>query len=388
LETRAFEDDNKGTTKDNNLSLFTRLKVRTKHHKKWGETIRVIARADKYDPSRSVFIIEEAYTKYSSGNFEFSAGSQMFNWSATEAFHPADVINSRNFDSNLENAEKIGEPMLLGTYIGEESKYSVFFMPMLTKPILPQYTNRLNLSAGLPMAEPEFIDKSGKVIEGEYANQFGVRFEHSFDDADISLHYINHYDRTTPIAIPVLVGVTPTGILPLYLPVQQVGGSLQMVSGSWLIKSELAQRMFSKITSPTLGVLEIPNHLMFAFGLEYGWSTKSGSESTWVLEGQSLFGPDEDERAQISIFQRDLLLGYRYAFNDVRGQELFASIIYDIERSSEMLLNINYQRRLSSRWKLKAGYRMIDAKQKKALPVGLELIDGANQFYFDLTRYF
>lgn len=383
IESRFFEDDKKTETKDTSLGLFTKLKIKAKHGNNWSENLRLVARADKYDPTRSVFFFEEGYIQYKSGNFEYSLGAQMFNWSATEAFHPADIVNSRNYDSNLENAEKIGEPMLMGTYVGEESKFSLFIMPMFMKPILPQYTNRLSLSGGFPMEKPVFIDKEGAISDDDFALQFGARFEYTFDDSDLTLHFIDHIDRSTPT-----VKITAQGLLPIYLPVQEMGGTYQLVLNSWVVKLAGAHRDFKEVTNPIYGKMEVLDHSQMAFGLEYGWSSTSGSDTTLILEGQSIIGPDEDQRAAINIFQQDLLFGVRYAFNDVYSKEIFASLIYDIERSSEMLINFNFQRRISNQWKMSTGLRIVDAKPKSAVPVGLELIDGANQIYLDLTRYF
>ncbi|MCB0355972.1 MAG: hypothetical protein KDD40_03140 [Bdellovibrionales bacterium] len=383
LESRFFEDDNKTITEDTQLSLFSRLNIKTLHHKRWREYFRFTARADKYDPSRAIFVVEEAYTKYQNGGFEFSLGSQMLNWSATEAFHPADIVNSRNFDSNFENAEKMGEPMVMLAYTGEDAKFSVFYMPMIIKPMLPQYTNRLSLSAGFPVAEPIFVNKDGEIIETEYSPQFGARLEYTFSDADVSLHFIDHIDRTTPFII-----LTPSTVIPVYLPVQQVGGTFQMVMDSWVFKLEAAQRSYKENVNPTYGSLDVPDHSVVALGLEYGWSSVRGSDTAIILEGQSLLGTTKEERALINIFQQDLLLGYRYAFNDVRGQEIFISTIFDLERDAEILYNLSYQRRITSRWKLNTGLRVIDAKPKEAIPVGLERIDGANQVFFEFTRFF
>lgn len=383
MESRFFSKDSKAYTKDTNFGLFTRLKVKSKHHRNWKENIRIVTRADKNDPSRAVFFFEDAYVQYEKGDFEFSFGPQMLNWSATEAFHPADIINSRNFDSNLENAEKIGEPMLKASYIGDESKHSLMIMPMLTKPILPSITNRLSLSGGVPMLEPLFIEKSGETSESEFYLQYGLRSEFTFDDFDLTFHFVDHLDRTTPLIV-----VTGFGVQPLYLPVLQLGSTFQWVAEEWVYKVELAHRQFKALTHSTYGNLEVPDNTQLAFGIEYGWATSGGSDIVFILEGQSIFGPDEDERAAMSIFQKDLLFGTRYAFNDSKGQEIFASIILDMERSSETLLNLDYKRRITGKWSMNSGLRIIDAPQKEAAPVGLELLDGANQIYFNLTRYF
>ena len=101
-----------------------------------------------------------------------------------------------------------------------------------------------------------------------------------------------------------------------------------------------------------------------------------------------MFGVDKDERAELSIFQRDILFGLRHVFNDVMGKEIFASVVADLERDNERLYNITYSQRLSDQWKIKGGVRVYDAPQKETLPKGLEIFDKDNTFSITLSRFF
>ena len=58
------------------------------------------------------------------------------------------------------------------------------------------------------------------------------------------------------------------------------------------------------------------------------------------------------------------------------------------KHSLELLMNFNFKRRISDIWSMSGGVRIIQAPVKKTFAEGLEVIDGANQLYFDLTRYF
>ena len=64
-------------------------------HGFWKEKMKVSTRVDKYDDSRGTFVIEDLLTSYKNRNWELRVGSQTLNWTATEAFHPADIINSK-----------------------------------------------------------------------------------------------------------------------------------------------------------------------------------------------------------------------------------------------------------------------------------------------------
>ena len=97
---------------------------------------------------------------------------------------------------------------------------------------------------------------------------------------------------------------------------------------------------------------------------------------------------NRSQRAQLSLFQRDLLFGYRFAFNDAYSKELFVSVIFDIERREEYLANLSYGQRLSDFYSLRMGLRFTHAPQKGATATGLETLDDANQIYFNLIRSF
>ena len=66
---------------------------------------------DFLDLERNLYRMEEASIGYRNSGWEARLAIQILNWTATEGFHPCDIINSRNLDSDIENTEKIGEPM-------------------------------------------------------------------------------------------------------------------------------------------------------------------------------------------------------------------------------------------------------------------------------------
>jgi hypothetical protein len=90
----------------------------------------------------------------------------------------------------------------------------------------------------------------------------------------------------------------------------------------------------------------------------------------------------------MSLFQSDVFLGLRYAFNDIMGKEIFFSTILDVKRKHEYLFNLSYSQRLSDIWKIKAGLRHYDAPQKGATVTGMELYDGDSYAHITVTRFF
>ena len=106
-----------------------------------------------------------------------------------------------------------------------------------------------------------------------------------------------------------------------------------------------------------------PNHGRLALGLEYGTSLASGAESTLILEGQTILGTTRAEALELDLFQGDVLLGYRYAFNDVDSKALLVSVIVDVEHPDELIGSAQYSQRLGDTWTFNASLRVVEAPE-------------------------
>jgi hypothetical protein len=134
-----------------------------------------------------LFFLEDAYTGLEYDTWQVHVGWKILNWSATEAFHPADILNARNFDSSLENAEKIGELMVHYTYILEEGTINFFYLPYIMLPNLPEPNNRLSFfPSNAIVGNSLIVDESGNTLANKWQPQWAFRFEYTLGDADIS----------------------------------------------------------------------------------------------------------------------------------------------------------------------------------------------------------
>jgi hypothetical protein len=389
LEGRAFIPDDLDSTDDLGAAVAARLEVKGKH-KPVEERLRLLARVGGIDTNRSTLIVEEAWAGWKHGWLRVRAGVQILNWTATEAFHPADVVNSRNFDSNVENAEKVGEPMVevrlkLGT-----GSLTGYYLPARMDPRFPGPASRLSFApAGLTLGDPVWGDADGSIGDGRLAHQWAARLSQSLWGADLALHVISHNDRSQP-SIVLGGDFVPR---PLYHRVLQAGATWTQTLGEWIVKVEAAHRRFEEIDDPgdylAPAGLDPPDHTQVAAGLEWGWGYDSGGEGTVLAEGQVVLGvEDKDERRALHPFQRDVLIGYRHAFNDANGSELMLGILADLE-TVEVLGNLNYKQRLSDTWSLEVGLRFVHAPSDgDPFPEGLEALHEARYAQLFLKRYF
>ena len=380
LESRLFSDDDNEATEDAGLGLFSRLETGYKQGA-FRLHVRGFARIDRQDESRDLAAIEEAWLSYKRGSWQARLGFQLLNWTATEAFHPADIINSRNLDSNIENPEKLGELMFTLRRKIHRGGLTVYYLPRFEEPVLPESSSRLSfIPAGLTLGDALRVDRGGRLVDDSWADQWGLRFTQTAGDIDFSVFYLDHTDRLQP-----QFAISSGGILqPVYSQVKDMGLTYLQIIGDWIFKLEATHKDFvTRESGPSQR-----DHQQLAFGLDYGWANNNGSETTILIEGQGLFGVDEATRAALGTFQRDLLLGCRHGWNDAAGRELLITAIFDVERSHEYLLNLSYRQRLSDTWSIHTGLRVIDAPIKATAPRGLESLDESNQAFLNLSRYF
>lgn len=391
VDGRAFWPDDEDATEDFGLAVTGRLEVKLKE-KPWRFELRGLGRVGAVDKSRSVVILEEAFLGFRMKPLRIRIGPQLLNWTATEAFHPADVMQSRNFDSNIENADKIGEPMVNVRLRMWQGALELYYMPFRMDPLLPGPGSRLSFAPpGTRLGDPVWVGRDGEADDaGVVEHQFAVRLSQTIDYADIALQFVQHQDRTQPT-----IALDPGTFTahPVYHMVNHFGLTYTQVLGEWILKVEGAYRMFDD--DPDLGsfvpvgAAEQADHLEVALGLEWGWEYESGAQATVLLEGQAYFLADEEELEQLGPFQRDVLLGYRHSFNDVEGTELLIGVIMDLQRFPEILGNISFSRRLSDTWTMTAALRITHAPPDDPdQPVGLQGLHQAHNVQLSFSRHF
>jgi hypothetical protein len=403
LEYRTFKDDNDFATEDTGVSIFSQVESRYETEQ-YNFLARISGRTDSKDDSRSFVSIDDLNASATFGDapyFKFLAGYKTFSWTATEAFHPADVINSRNYDSNLESLEKRGELTLELEMEFYDGIFQLFYWPRFEEPDFPGARSRLGSKVDLD--RPVVVDGDDTSTNSRWVNQYGFQVSQTFGSLDTTFHYIKHVDRNFPLIGGTYTKVSFAGnesivpnkltLTPFYFDVIQWGGTMQYVLEGVITKLEFAYRDFAKyndfiynaVTGEFLGAVD---HGEVALGFEYSYNHDNGFDSMFLLEATTILDTTETERQRLSVFQRDAMVGYRLTLNDVMGTEFFMSTIFDLERDSERLYNFNAARRITDVWKVTAAARIYDAPQKGSSPVGLENYHEDNSFSLKLSRFF
>ena len=387
LEGRLFRDDGDPATVDQGLGMLGRVEV-SHRHKPFREKMRVYGRLDSRDSNRTIFIAEELWAEVKLGALRLRVGADILNWTATEAFHPADIVNARNLDSDSESYEKVGEPMVRMSYDVGSGSISAFFFPYYTRTIFPAQSSRLSfIPPGIDVGPFIRMNANGKLTEDNFGPQGALRITQSFRGVDIAIHAVHHMDRLQPEQVVDPVTMLPR---PLFRKVTQIGGTYQHVLGPVIAKVEAGYRIFARPRNgeTPFGQVQDRDHLQVAAGLEYGFLVDSSAELTLLAEGQSIFLVDDDVRRQLGVFQRDVLVGLRLALNDISSTELRISSIVDIEDPDQVLLNASYSQRVGNSWGVSAAVRMVFGPENSSLNQGFSIPPQSDHVRLFVTRYF
>jgi hypothetical protein len=392
-ESRVFWPDDNDRTDAGNVAMAGRLQVDAELEN-YGARARVFSRLDPYDKTRTRIVPEELYVQAEAEPFRLRVGFQMLNWTATEAFHPADIINSRILDGSFENPEKIGEPIAALRLEIPSGNIELYAMPVFTAPVLPSEQSPLNL-AGDPPGPFVFdraalvIDRHGKLTAERLQPQWGVQLQQTWGDADISLHVVQQIDRTQPL---VQLDQVNLELRPVFQAMTQAGLTYQHVVDSTLLKLEGAFRVFDRPDSRVTRFGPVPerNHVLVAAGIEHATTLGEGSDTSFLLEGQVLVPVQADyPEALEPLFQHDVLIGMRHAFNDEQSTAVLATVIVDVEHPDQIVAGLSLNRRLGEEWGATLGARLMHfPPEDEDAPVLFENLHAQHQLYLDIKRYF
>jgi hypothetical protein len=141
--------------------------------------------------------------------------------------------------------------------------------------------------------------------------------------------------------------MTPVGLVPVYEIIDQTSIDVQASMGGWLWKLEVVSRsgQGERFTAA-------------AGGFEYSLVGIFESNTDLGLIAEYLFDDRgdtpralQDGLSSASAFQDDLVIGSRWAFNDIDSSEILASVIIDLEGNGYNY-SVEASRRFGDNWKL------------------------------------
>ncbi len=298
----------------------------------WDVVLVPYARLDGKDGQRTHFDMREAYVRWSGDEWAVRAGLTKVFWGVTESRHLVDIINQSDSVEDIDDEDKLGQPMVEVSTIRDWGQLTAYVLPRFRKRTFAGADGRLRL--------PALVDSDlARFDEGRDTDEdvdFALRYSHYFGDWDVGLSFFHGADRE-----PRLVFDETRGLFaPYYDDITQVGVDLQYTKDAWLWKFE--------------GIVRDTPFQTFAAavgGVEYTFYgvTDAGADLGVLVEFQYDGRSSDPLLAPQTIADNDIFIGTRLALNDAVDTDFLGGIVVDVEDGSMSGL-VESSRRFGDSW--------------------------------------
>lgn len=295
--------------------------------------------ADQHDDERSHADIRELTWVHVADQWELRAGLRREFWGVTEFQHLVDVINQFDNVVDIDNEDKLGQPMINLSLVRDWGILDLYILPGFRERSYPGVEGRLR---------PAWVVETGLVeYESDQEDEhidYAVRWSHSMGDFDLGLSWFEGTNRE-PILQPRQNGDAVI-LVPYYEQMSQLATDIQATLGDWLWKFEMLYRDSG-----------VDSFFASQLGFEYSryGILQSDADLGWLLE----YGWDERGQ-QGGVAQNDVFLGARLAMNDVNSSELLAGFSHDLDSEAQTFL-IEGSRRIGNSWKASITARIFES---------------------------
>lgn len=302
-------------------------------------TVIPYLRYDADDGNRSHLDLREANWQHFSDSGMVLAGIGKVFWGVTESRHLVDIVNQTDLVEDIDEEDKLGQPMLLlERWIGEGT---------LTGLLLPGFRERTfpapdaRLRGTTPVATDRPVYESGAA---DRRVDLAVRWFQAAGKWDLGIGGFYGTSRE-PGFLPSVDAAGRFVLLPRYDVIVQIGVDAQYTSGAWLWKFEAIDR-----TGPG-----------YSFGAGVGGfeytvygvgdtAADLGLLAEYLYDGRGANAPP-------TYYDNDLFLGLRWSLNDPQATAVLAGVVMD--RESQVFF-VEAERRLGAAWKLELEARLLN----------------------------
>jgi hypothetical protein len=333
IQERFFFDDPADPRQHgNNFSIAAQPEM----YHEWDEgkqtfTFIPFARLDQGDEKRTHADIRELAWSYIARDYEWTVGISKVYWGVTEARHIADIINQTDLVEDLDQEDKLGQPMINLTLIRNWGNLDLF--------VLPGFRERTFAGAkGRPRIIPR-VERNLTSYESSQEDRHvdaAIRWSHAIGDMDIGLYWFHGTSRE-----PILSPAEYNGeivLAPFYQIIDQAGLDVQLTKGNWLWKLEAINLDGNYVS-----------YRQATGGFEYTFYGIAETTADIGLVVEYLY----DSRGELATtpFEDDFLTGLRLTLNDEQSTDLLLGVIKD-KHDDSYLFSLEGSRRIGNNWKL------------------------------------
>ena len=333
----------------------------------WDVVIIPYTRLDAKDGERTHFDLREAYVRWTGDEWTVRAGLGKVFWGVAESVHLVDIINQSDSVEDLDNEDKLGQPMFEVSTQRDWGQITAYVMPGFRKRTFPGADGRLRP----PLLVDNDLALFDEGTDDDNDVDFALRYSHYFGDWDVGLSFFHGANREARF-IP---NSEATALIPHYDDITQFGVDIQYTKDAWLWKFEALIRDSAFETyAAAVGGFE------YTF---YGVS-EAGADLGILLEFQYDGRSDDPAIAPFTIADNDVFVGARYALNDADDTSILAGVVTDVNDAS-MSGVIEATKRFGENWVAEIEGRFFMNVDPDNVAFGFK---DDSHVMFRLTRYF
>ncbi len=269
------------------------------------------AQYNQRDDRRNRIDFSELALGYFADEIDISAGVLTEFWGVTEARHLVDILNQTNIAENIDEEEKLGQPMVKLRLHQEWGSVQFFWLPVFRERIYPDDDARLG-----PGDRIHYKDALYESSREERHQDFAVRYSHTLGEWDIGVAHFSGTSRE-PLLMLDLAQLPQISFTPYYELIDQTSVDVQMTSESLLLKLEAISR-----NSDAQG-----RYAAAVAGVEY---TRVGiMNSAMDLGYIAEYLYDERDEQASTPFADDIFAGVRLVANNVAQTTLLLGAYVD-----------------------------------------------------------
>lgn len=275
--------------------------------------ITPFGRVDWHDSQRTHFDLREAHWLHQASAWTLLIGISKVFWGVTESRHLVDIINQTDQVEDIDNEDKLGQPMLNLSLEPVWGTIDLFVLPAFRERIFPAADARLRGAVAVRG------DASYESSLEEWHPDWAARYSHVLGDLDIAIAHFRGTSRE-PRFQPCIRADGRVTARARYDIIDQTSLDMQWTRGAWLWKLEaIGRRGHGDYFGAAVGGFE---YTLFQL-----WETDAdlGLLGEYLYDGRSRHAVV----APPTSFERDIFLGARLALNDVPDAQVLAGAIVD-----------------------------------------------------------
>jgi len=292
LQGQVFTDNALHTaTQSSNLSAAGTAEFNRVIGENGNLTISPFFRVDQHDDERTHFDLREFIYRHSGETWEVNVGLGKVFWGVAESNNIVDIINQKDAIEGTSPEHKLGQPMINLLLLKDWGEVSLFVLPGFRERTFASKDGRPRGFFSVDTDNPQY-ESSNEQNNVDVAG----RISGAINEWDLGVHAFRGTAREP------LLGFS--GASPYYYQLTQVGIDVQATLESWLLKTEAVYKSANPIV----------DHMQLVSGFEYSFYAVAESDIDIGVVAEWLYD-DRTDQAD-TVFQNDLLMGLRFAFND------------------------------------------------------------------------